>query len=82
LKEDITARREKRAKERPDDVVTPRITQPKSPPGKLEERSLGGAAPLPDPHEVLAIAVEEIKDLIRTEFRALRADIGIWRNSK
>jgi hypothetical protein len=34
------------------------------------------------PHEAFAYALEEIKDLIRAEFRALRAEIKLWRESK
>jgi hypothetical protein len=33
-------------------------------------------------HEAFAIALEEIKDLIRVEFKALRAEIKIWRRSE
>jgi hypothetical protein len=82
LKEDIAIRRETRGKERSDDVVTPRLAEPRSPPGEVEEKSLEGAVSELAPHEAFAIAVEEIKDLIRAEFKALRAEIGLWRNSK
>jgi hypothetical protein len=34
------------------------------------------------PHEAFAYALEEIKDVIRAEFRALRAEIRLWRESK
>jgi len=34
------------------------------------------------PHEAFAYALEEIKDVIRAEFRALRAEIKLWRESK
>jgi len=34
------------------------------------------------PHEAFAYALEEIKELIRAEFRALRAEIKLWRESK
>lgn len=34
------------------------------------------------PHEAFAYALEEIKDAIRGEFRALRAEIKLWRESK
>ena len=34
------------------------------------------------PHEAFAYALEEIKEMIRAEFRALRAEIKLWRESK
>jgi hypothetical protein len=34
------------------------------------------------PHEAFAYALEEITDMIRAEFRALRAEIKLWRESK
>jgi hypothetical protein len=34
------------------------------------------------PHEAFAYALEEIKDVLRAEFRALRAEIKLWRESK
>lgn len=34
------------------------------------------------PHEAFAYALEEIKEVIRAEFRALRAEIKLWRESK
>ena len=34
------------------------------------------------PHEAFAYALEEIKDVIRAEFRAVRAEIKLWRESK
>jgi hypothetical protein len=34
------------------------------------------------PHEAFAYALEEVKDVIRAEFRALRAEIKLWRESK
>jgi hypothetical protein len=33
-------------------------------------------------HEAFAVAAEEIKDLIRAEFKALRAEIKLWRGSE
>ena len=34
------------------------------------------------PHEAFAYALEELKNVIRAEFRALRAEIKLWRESK
>jgi hypothetical protein len=82
LKEDIAILKEKRGEERLDDLVTPPITEPKSPAGEVKKKSAQGDESQMAPHEAFAIAVEEIKDLIRAEFKALRAEIGLWRNSK
>ncbi len=34
------------------------------------------------PHELFAYGLEEIKEVIRAEFRALRAEIKLWRESR
>ena len=34
------------------------------------------------PHEAFALAVEELKDVIRAEFKALRAEIKMWREGQ
>ena len=82
LKEEISVRRENRGEERSDEVVTSRVTELSSPPAEVEEKPSGRAMPQIAPHEAFAIAVEEIKDLIRSEFKALRAEIRLWRSSK
>jgi hypothetical protein len=41
-----------------------------------------GGFPGMSPHEAFAYALEEIKEVIRAEFRALRAEIKLWRESK
>jgi hypothetical protein len=82
LKEEIAVRRESREEESSDEVVTPRVIEPSSFPAEVEERSAGRAVPQVAPHEAFATAVEEIKDLIRAEFKALRAEIRLWRNSE
>jgi hypothetical protein len=33
-------------------------------------------------HEAFAYALEEIKQMIRAEFRALRAELKLWREQK
>jgi hypothetical protein len=80
LKEEIAVRRESREEEDSDEVVTPRFTELSSSPAEVEERSPGRALSQIAPQEAFAIAVEEIKDLIRAEFKALRAEIRLWRN--
>jgi pilus assembly protein FimV len=82
LKEEIAVRRESREEEDSDEVVTPRFTELSSSPAEVEERSPGRAVSQIAPQEAFAIAVEEIKDLIRAEFKVLRAEIRLWRNSK
>ena len=47
----------------------------------VEPRPEGRFSEMP-PHEAFAYALEEIKDVIRAEFRALRAEIKLWRESK
>jgi hypothetical protein len=80
LKEEIAVRRESREEESPYEVVTPRVADLTASPAEVEERSPGRVVPQVAPHEAFAIAVEEIKDLIRAEFKALRAEIRLWRN--
>lgn len=82
LKEEIAVRRESREEESSDEVGTPRVTELSASPAEVQERSTGRAASQIAPHEAFAIAVEEIKDLIRAEFKALRAELRLWRNSK
>jgi hypothetical protein len=82
LKEEIAVHRETREEETADEVVSPRVTEPTPSPMEVEERSPGRAVlPQVAPHEAFATAVEEIKDVIRAEFKALRAEIRLWRNS-
>jgi hypothetical protein len=80
LKEEIAVRRESRGEGSSDEVVTPRVTELSASPAEVEERSPKRVVPQVAPHEAFAIAVEEIKDIIRAEFKALRAEIRLWRN--
>jgi len=48
----------------------------------MPETGAGGRFAGKAPHEAFAYAMEEIKDMIRAEFRALRAEIKLWRESK
>jgi hypothetical protein len=81
LKEDISVRKESREAQGSDEVVTPRVTDMSSSLAESEERPPAMAVSQMPPHEAFAVAVEEIKDLIRAEFKALRAEIRLWRNS-
>jgi hypothetical protein len=61
-----------------------RIPQTKSPvqeEAAVETRLETRFAGMP-PHEAFGYALEEIKAVIRAEFRALRAEIKLWRESK
>jgi hypothetical protein len=80
LKEEIAVRRESRGEGSSDEVVTRRVTELSASPAEVEERSPRRVVPQVAPHEAFAIAVEEIKDVIRAEFKALRAEIRLWRN--
>ena len=82
LKEEIAVRRESGEEESSDEVVPPRVTELSPLPAGIEEGPSRRAVPPTTPHEAFAIAVEEIKDLIRAEFKALRAEIRLWRDSK
>lgn len=53
--------------------------------GELDGPETERAAPDPaemSSHELFAYALEEIKEVIRAEFRALRAEIKLWRESR
>ena len=82
LKAEIAVRREGREEETADEVVSSRVMEPSPSPIEIEAQSLGTSAPQVAPHEAFATAVEEIKDVIRAEFKALRAEIRLWRNSQ
>jgi hypothetical protein len=34
------------------------------------------------PHEAFAFALEEIKEVIKVEFKALRAELKLWRDGE
>ena len=60
-------------------VVTPPEETPVAPePEKERVQPDLGRVP---PHEAFAHALEEIKEVIRAEFKALRAEIRLWRES-
>ncbi len=59
-----------------------RIPATEIPAREESEPEPGAEARFAAPHEAFAYALEEIKDVIRAEFRALRAEIKLWRESK
>jgi hypothetical protein len=59
-----------------------RIPATETPAREESEPQLRAEARFAAPHEAFAYALEEIKDVIRAEFRALRAEIKLWRESK
>jgi hypothetical protein len=82
LKEDIALRRSKRKDEGPVvSVSVPALDQaiPAEEGAKLRVRPELSQMPA---HDAFATAVEEIKDLLRAEFKALRAEIRLWRGSE
>jgi hypothetical protein len=63
----------------------PETIAPKEIPAREEVQAAPGTgAPFAgmSPHQAFAYALEEIKEVIRAEFRALRAEIKLWRESK
>jgi hypothetical protein len=69
LKEDVIRRREEKKEEKEDNGAAP--AQEPAPDSPAESSQ-----------ETFASAVEEIKALIREEFRALREEVRLWRNSR
>jgi hypothetical protein len=82
LKEEIAFRRAKRKDEKPvAGVSVPALDQGTPAEGAEKPWVRPDLAQMPA-HEAFAIAVEEIKDLIRAEFKTLRAEIQLWRGSE
>ncbi len=81
LKEEITLRKEDKAEEKQDEVVAAKEREPGTLPEVEKPWQASGTFPKA-PHEAFATAVEEIKDLIRAEFKALRAEIKLWRSTE
>jgi hypothetical protein len=82
LKDEIALRRAKRKDEKPVvGVSVPALDQ--STPAEEGEKPWvrPDLAQMPA-HEAFATAVEEIKDIIKAEFKALRAEIRLWRGSE
>jgi hypothetical protein len=82
LKEEIALRKAKKKDEKGTAGVTePAVEQsaPAEQGGKPSARA--DLAQMPA-HEAFATAVEEIKDLIKAEFKTLRAEIRLWRGSE
>jgi hypothetical protein len=65
----------------PEEKESPVTESPAREEAQVETRSEARFAEM-SPHEAFAYALEEIKDVIRAEFRALRAEIRLWRESK
>jgi hypothetical protein len=76
LKKDIRRRREEQKSEIKEVAIS-----------KEEAVAIDMESSVPDTakmssHELFVYALEEIKEVIRAEFRALRAEIKLWRESK
>lgn len=82
LKQDIT--REREAQHRP---AVEHEVEPEPPvetataSGSATQQSALDLEGMP-PHEAFAYALEEIKQVIKTEFQALRAELRLWRESR
>ena len=64
----------------PEEKAIPPADSPVREEPPIESRAVDFAG-MP-PHEAFAYALEEIKNVIQAEFRALRAEIKLWRESK
>jgi len=64
----------------PEEKAIPPAESPVREEPPIESRAMDFAG-MP-PHEAFAYALEEIKNVIQAEFRALRAEIKLWRESK
>jgi hypothetical protein len=77
LKEEIIRRKEEKKEKEMESVTMVHTesstTAPEKPAQDLAKMS---------PHELFAYGLEEIKEVIRAEFRALRAEIKMWRESR
>ncbi|MCJ7593160.1 MAG: hypothetical protein MUO52_00125 [Desulfobacterales bacterium] len=83
LKEQVSVRKEEKKARGPSEQEVA-MAPPEESPGVLESGK--GREPSDpgrmSPHEAFARAVEEIKEVIRAEFKALRAEISLWRESE
>jgi hypothetical protein len=77
LKEDVIRRREEEKEEMEDSAAAPPIES-----GAAPAQEPAPDSPAESSQETFASAVEEIKALIREEFRALREEVRLWRNSR
>jgi hypothetical protein len=86
LKEDVIRRKKEEKQEQQEEEVKEEVTETATIP-RIEAGSPDMEKPLPDTgkmssHELFVYALEEIKEVIRAEFRALRAEIKLWRESR
>ena len=65
----------------PEEKEIPVTESPAQEEAQVETRAEARFAEM-SPHEAFAYALEEVKNVIRAEFRALRAEIKLWRESK
>lgn len=82
LKEEIAFHRAKRKDEKPVAGVSVPTLDQGTPAEETEKPWVRPDLAQMPTHEAFAIAVDEIKDLIRAEFKALRAEIKLWRGSE
>jgi hypothetical protein len=77
VKEEIIRRKEEKKRE---EMESERMIHTESP-TTAPEKPVQDLAKM-SPHELFAYGLEEIKEVIRVEFRALRAEIKMWRESR
>lgn len=77
--EKISTDMEPNAKEQKPDIVLPKEPQPL---GDIKAEALGADMSRMAPHEAFAYALEEIKQVLKAEFQALRAELKLWREEQ
>ena len=66
---------------KPPEKIKPEIEDPERVVGLREEPGPQDMSPI-SPHEAFAYALEEIKQVIKAEFQALRAELKLWREGE
>jgi hypothetical protein len=85
LKEDVIRRKREEKEEQKDEVkeeVTETVTIPQIEAGSPDTEKTSPDTEKMSSHELFVYALEEIKEVIRAEFRALRAEMKLWRESR
>jgi hypothetical protein len=82
LKRAIALRKERKEEKTSEKTVSPSALEQVTPPEEAEKPRAKPYTAHTSPHEAFAFALEEIKDLIKAEFKALREEIKMWRGSE
>ena len=81
LKQDIARGREEQTRPAVDHEEKPETAVEAPPPTSATQESALDFKSMP-PHEAFAYALEELKQVIKTEFQALRAELRLWREGR